>query len=250
MPNKISLEEVKKKLEEKHGNEITLNESTYIKVTSCAQFIDKDFGSWWAKPYKILSGQSHPDRRMIKIKQTMLKIYGVENASQAKEIKRKKEETCLKNGTTNSFSREDIKQKIRQTNLEKYGVEYPTQNKEIRLKAAKSTNNYFYLNHWKTNEKIICQGTWEKKTVEWLNENKIEFEWQSKIFETPILTKLNNETTYTPDFYLINEDKWIEIKGWFREEESKQKWEWFHRTYPNSELWNKNTLKEKGIGIK
>ena len=42
-----------------------------------------------------------------KVKETMLKKYGVENASQNDDIKQKKVETCLKN----------------------FGTEYPAQNK-------------------------------------------------------------------------------------------------------------------------
>jgi hypothetical protein len=30
-------------------------------------------------------------------------------------------------------------------------------------------------------------------------------------------------------------------------EDAKEKWEWFHSNYPNSELWNESKLKEMKI---
>ena len=61
------------------------------------------------------------DIRLNKIKNTMLEKYGVENASQSEIIKRKKEETCLKNYGVTSWLKnpENSKKKM----LEKYGVE-------------------------------------------------------------------------------------------------------------------------------
>jgi len=44
----------------------------------------------------------------------------------------------------------------------------------------------------------------------------------------------------------VEKKKWIEIKGYFRKD-AKKKWNWFHKEYPNSELWDKNKLKEMGL---
>ena len=52
--------------------------------------------------------------------------------------------------------------------------------------------------------------------------------------------------TYTPDFYLPDLDKYIEIKGYFWGD-AQEKWDWFHKEHKNSELWNKNKLKELKI---
>jgi hypothetical protein len=52
--------------------------------------------------------------------------------------------------------------------------------------------------------------------------------------------------TYRPDLYLTKERKWIEIKGYFYDD-AEEKWNWFHETYPNSELWNEKKLKEMRI---
>lgn len=76
--------------------------------------------------------------------------------------------------------------------------------------------------------------------VNYFNEHQINYEWQSKTFTMP------NGKTYRPDCYLPGENKWVEIKGYFRKD-AKEKWEWFNETYSNSELWNKKKLKKLGI---
>jgi hypothetical protein len=70
--------------------------------------------------------------------------------------------------------------------------------------------------------------------------------WQPQVFQTSILTPKGKISTYRPDLFLINENKWIEIKGFFRND-AKAKWDWFQSEHPNSELWDKKKLKEMGI---
>ena len=108
------------------------------------------------------------------------------------------------------------------------------------LRAAKNSNNSYMLKHWKTGEEIVCVASYEKKAVEYFNKNKINFRWQPRSFLMP------NGKTYRPDLYLFAAKKWIEIKGYFRED-AKEKWEWFHKEKPNSELWDKDKLKSMGI---
>jgi hypothetical protein len=109
-----------------------------------------------------------------------------------------------------------------------------------RLNAAKKMNKSAVLYHWRTGEELICVGSYEVKTVEYFNKNKIYFQWQSETFTLP------NKKTYRPDAFLIQENKWIEIKGYFRND-AKEKWGWFHSNHPNSELWDQKKLEEMGI---
>lgn len=139
-----------------------------------------------------------------------------------------------------------IRAKQEQTNLKLYGFKNANQNKEIALKTAKSLNNSYILCHWRTNEEIVCVGSWEKRVVEFLNKNRIDYFWQPQTFQTPFLTPNKSFSTYRPDLYLTSENKWIEIKGYFRDD-ALEKWIWFHEKYPNSELWNKEKLKELEI---
>lgn len=114
------------------------------------------------------------------------------------------------------------------------------------LIGAKKLSNSFILYHWKTGGELICQASYEKAVVEYLNKNKINFRWQPKTFITDILTQTGKLSTYRPDMYLFSGKKWIEIKGYFRKH-SKQKWDWFQTIKPNSELWDKNKLKKMKI---
>lgn len=70
-------------------------------------------------------------------------------------------------------------------------------NIEIARKVARAQANTIILKHWATGEKLECQASWEKKVVECLNANKINFRWQHKIFTMP------NGKTYRPDFVLV-----------------------------------------------
>lgn len=114
------------------------------------------------------------------------------------------------------------------------------------LQQTKSSNNSGIIFHWKTNEELVWKASYERKTLEYLNLNKIEFLWQPKMFQTPILTSKGNQSTYRPDAYLIKENLWVEVKGFMRKD-AQEKWDWFRREYPNSDLWDKKRLKELGI---
>jgi len=82
--------------------------------------------------------------------------------------------------------------------------------------------------------------------VDWLNTNQIDFRWQLA-FQTP------QGRTYYVDLYVLDgtfADTYIEIKGTFERKGGhvgKEKWEWFHEKYKNSELWNRERLVELGI---
>jgi hypothetical protein len=128
----------------------------------------------------------------------------------------------------------------KKTMLKKYGAEHHMHNKEIALKVAKSQNHSIMKNHWKTSEELICVGSYESKVIDYLNSNKIDFEWQPKIFQL-------TGTTYRPDLYLSDTDLWIEIKGYSRPD-FIIKWNEFHQTIcPNSEIWDTKKLKEIGV---
>lgn len=132
------------------------------------------------------------------------------------------------------------------TSIKKYGVPHPLQNLEVARKNAQAQNKSFKLKHWRSADELVCVGSYERKVVEWLNKNKIDFLWQPKVFKTDIRTDLGVCKTYQPDLYLTKEGKWIEIKG-RKLKKNMQKWAWFHTNYPNSELWDKEKLKRLSI---
>jgi hypothetical protein len=67
------------------------------------------------------------------------------------------------------------------------------------------------------------RSTWEVKFAQWLDKNKIKWQYESKTFN------LRN-CTYTPDFYLPQTKEYIEIKGWWRDN-AKKKFKLFREKY-------------------
>ena len=106
-----------------------------------------------------------------KMKDTILKKYGVENVSQSQEIKEKKKQTLkehygvnnvyeipgmkdqIKNtilkkyGVKNALQSQKIKEKIKQTNLKKYGVENPFSSQEIKEKIKQTNLEKYGVEH-------------------------------------------------------------------------------------------------------
>jgi hypothetical protein len=66
---------------------------------------------------------------------------------------------------------------------------------------------WYTVNNGKKDIKV--QGKWEKNVALWLNNNNIK--WDRKTL------KYDNTRRYTPDFYLPEQDIYIEVKGWLRE---------------------------------
>ncbi len=130
--------------------------------------------------------------------------------------------------------------KTRATCIKKYGVDNPSKQIDIILKIAKRVNLSTLKTHWKTGRKIVCVGSYEAKTVDYLNSNRVDYEWQPKVFN------LSKNKTYLPDLYLVKENLWVEIKGYFRKD-AQEKWEEFRTIQINSQLWNQKKLKEMGI---
>ena len=235
------IEEIKNRLSMIHSDVLIIKESSYVACSKKAIFIDSQYGEWESKVSDVLNGHGHPDRWLEKSRETNIKKYGVDNPSKNTQIKVKKEETCLKNyGVKHPSQAEEIKTRIRETSIERYGVDNPSKNERVSLRQAKSSNNSTIKFHWKTNEELVCQASYEAKTVDYLNSNHIDFEWQPKTFTMP------NGKTYRPDMHLIKSDTWVEIKGWMRKD-AQEKWDWFQTVVPNSELWNQKKLKEMGI---
>ena len=285
---KWTLEKVKEAIKEIHGDVITIDESTFIRVDRKCKFIDKEYGEWETTPnHLIRRKQGHKARGLEKAKNIWLEKYGVDNPTKSKEIIEKRKNTCLERfgaiaplknievlgksratlmsnyGVTIPFKSKEIRdkaentclerfgclhpaqnsevvRKMETTNMLRYGVKYAMKNHEIATRSAKNVKKSVVLKHWKTGEELVCVSSWEVKVAEHLNANKIEFQWQHETFTMP------DERTYRPDLYLTQENKWIEIKGYFRKD-AEEKWNWFHKEHLNSELWDKTKLKKLKI---
>lgn len=124
-------------------------------------------------------------------------------------------------------------EKHKQDSLKKYGFENPTQNFEVQRKIIISNWQTMILKHWKTNEDLLVRASFEWAVVKYLNKHKIDFKWQ-----IPFYLNINNKNVlYICDLYLPERDLYVEIKGCFKSEMNRIKWEEFHKLYKNSEIW-------------
>jgi len=99
---------------------------------------------------------------------------------------------------------------------------------------------YFYDN-------IKYQGSWEFKVGLWLKSQGIQFLCHKGVRQFKYEID-GNKHTYCPDFYLLKEDYFIEVKGYFSEAD-KRKIDIFKRTYPkiHLEIYDKSRLEKKNI---
>jgi hypothetical protein len=86
---------------------------------------------------------------------TMMLRYGALSALQSKEIKDRRNKTCLeKFGTTNLFSNDEIKKKRIETNIIKYGSKESLQVKSIRDKGTSTMVEKYGFEHAIQNQEV------------------------------------------------------------------------------------------------
>ena len=94
-------------------------------------------------------GQKRTHKFTSKYKQTCLKKYGVEFASQNFLVKEKKKQTCLeKYGVEHPFQSVTIKNKIKQICLNKYGFECPMKSEKIQKKYKQTCLEKYGVDHF------------------------------------------------------------------------------------------------------
>ena len=71
--------------------------------------------------------------------------------------------------------------------------------------------------------RVYLRSTYELKYAKWLDKNNINWKQNLKSFEYKFQNKIRK---YYPDFYLVNEDCYIEIKG-FKTKQDEAKWKYF-----------------------
>lgn len=90
-------------------------------------------------------------------------------------------------------------------------VSIDTRNKlsSLRLKYLEN-NPHIKWYEISNGERIVkVQGKWEYNVANWLNLQNIK--WDRKMI------KYDGYRRYTPDFYLIDYDEYLEVKGWLRD---------------------------------
>lgn len=105
-------------------------------------------------------------------------------------------------------------------------------NKSVGIKISKTIQEKISKGTWHISlarnmhynyNGIDLHGKWELEFAKYLDNNKIEWRRPSESFEYIYEGK---KRKYTPDFYLINEDLYIEIKG-YKTSKDEAKWSQF-----------------------
>ena len=158
-------------------------------------------------------------------------LYGEEKA---KDLKKERSEWMLEN---NPYKGKKHSPEI----IEKIKI-------SIKNKIRRGNESNFYgKKYWPKKNNFIYNDTkfrsnWEIAVVKYFDEKQIKWLYEPNLF------KIGEHNTYTPDFYLPETNEYIEVKGYFTEE-NKQKMIKFINQYPNIkvEIWDEIKLKELKI---
>lgn len=176
--------------------------------------------------------KKHTEKSLIKMKGRNLGKSFEEIFGKDKALKIKQKLSIKQSGENNGF----------------YGKHHTDETKEnLRILKIKTTKrgkecNFYGKKYWPKRKNFVYKNIyyrsyWEIEVVKYFETNNIEWQYEPKVF------KMDNRT-YTPDFYLPELNKWIEVKGYFRNI-NKEKFSKFKELYPNIniELWDGLKLK-------
>ena len=158
-----------------------------------------------------------------KKEKTLIENWGVDHPSKSKEIKEKKRKTFQKNwGVDNPFQSDKVKEKIKSTNLDKFGVDNPSKSKKIKEKKRQTLIENWGVDHplkSKEIKKRVKDSNLERWGTEWVLQNE---EIKEKIkatnldrfgFDNPVkscvikeLLVKNNLEKWGTEYYYQTED--------------------------------------------
>lgn len=156
---------------------------------------------------KGFKGCHHTAEEKEKISTSSKNWWKQVDISKLEKRRLKQRETKIKNGTLNPMTNQS--------------------NPYSRTKSGKreDLNNVFF------------RSSWEANIARYYNFIGVKWEFEPKTFIFHNITR--GSVSYTPDFYLPEEDKWVEVKGWM-DGKSKTKLKRFKEQYP--EEYNKLQL--------
>ena len=203
----------------KKGSEVTRDRLKNLKIENNKKLFESDIGRNIIKEYTL---------------------PGVSIASLSKKHKlhRRKIERLFKLANIKLKTLKEVIQE--QTKLGKFsGENNPMYGKNSPIGSSR-------CKWYRYNEKIY-QGKYEFRFGIWLEYQQIKFICHDNIKKFKY--KLNDKCrVYNPDFYIIDDNVFIEIKGYFTSE-SKKKMQIVKDLYPNEiiKIYNKSILKNLGV---
>ncbi len=187
---------------------------------------------------KAAIGKKHSEESKLKISLNHMNFFGDKNPMFGKHhTKETLEKIKLK--AKGRVTSEDTKKKISVSNIGKHIISDELRNILSKIKIGKRNPNYGKVpdikNSWSKGTyynspyqgSVWLRSPWELSYAKYLDKYNKDWLYEPQTFD------LKN-TTYTPDFFLIKDNKFIEIKGWMK---------------PESLEKIKKTIKEYGILI-
>ena len=132
--------------------------------------------------------------------------------------------------------------------LKRFNIELKTEKevkkeyKDLGLSTGKNHQNYGKPSpigsgrcRWYYYDGKKYQGSWEFMFGLWLKQQDIKFNVHENVKQFECKYEDGKSFTYCPDFYLIDYDRYVEIKGYFSEE-NKKRMSIFKIQYPNIDV--------------
>lgn len=178
-------------------------------------------------------GKYHTEETKQKMKNNHANFSGDKNPNYNNHMSEKSKQ---KISNLNSNPSKETRQKMRECKIGKYdGKNNP------RYGKVPPTKRYYYNSP--LHGKICFRSSWELKYAKYLDSHNILWYYEIETFE------LSNEMTYTPDFFLIKENKFIEIKGFMRHKDQEKINKFLEQYLWDLEILRKDDLIKLGVKI-
>ena len=147
-----------------------------------------------------------------KITKTCLEKYGYDNPGRVPEIKKKINDSYMKNWGIHPLKTEEVISKRAKTCLERYGG-HPNQNIEVQAKSE--ANSYHYKVYMMPSGNLVKYQGYENLAIDELVQLYEEEDICIGRSNIPTITYYINDTkhVYFPDFFIKSENKIIEVKS-------------------------------------
>lgn len=243
MSRKLSLDEIKKRLKNVHGDHVTIVDSTFVSYTTFATFVDDAYGVWQASPKAVCGGRRHTKNQFINSGKNRLssdEIATKLRQHHGMNVSLAENQQYVSSHTKMKFIDRDFGEFTAMPYAVLNGYSHhPARGQRERTRKSKIATEQI---HWRSNKTIVCTASYELAVVKWLNDNRYDFDWQ-------VPFKMPSGRTYYVDLHILSgpfANLYVEIKGTFARkggDVSLTKWLWFHKTHPRSELWDQDKLK-------